>query len=368
MTQTMPPRPTNPLLLLGLPFLAVIIAGIALYVALVRAPVQADLQAERDLLLRLTGITQPVANKLAPDFTDANNDLIADAPTDPAKLQNPDKLVFSYIINDDPESFQAGFKPFLAAFSKALGKPVDYMLFRSASEEIRALHDGRLHVCAFNTGNVPRAVNVAGFVPVAAVADAGGNPLIRSLLIARNDSPVRTLADVKGNTLTVTDAGSNSGFRAPLLMLKAAGLLPGKDYDIRYSGSHDASIEDVAAGRALIAAVASDVLAHAIAAGTISKDAYRVVAESNTFPAGTIGYAHNLTPELTQKVRDFLLSSDWKATGLDVVLGPDSVKFVPINFKDDFALVRKLDDDTGVTHSLPAAPNATPTTAPTAAN
>lgn len=353
MSEPMHSKTTNPLLLIGLPALAVVIAGFALYFALVRVPAQADLKAQQDLVLRLTGVTQAVSNHLDPAYVDADGDLLADLPTEPAKILDPDVLRISYIATDEPETYQTAFKELCDAIAKATGKKVEYVLLRSSTEELKALRDGQIQIAGFNTGNVPRAVNVAGFIPVAATADSAGNPLIRSIIIAAAGSRIMSVSDIKGRDFLLTDAGSNSGYRAPLSLLKEHGLLPVRDYGMRYSGSHEASIEAIAAGTADAAAVASDILARELATGAIKKEAFRILLESNTFPAGTIGYAYNLKPELAAKIRDAILSFSWSGTGLEKTLGPGgSAKFVPIKFKDDFALVRRIDDDTGNSHKL----------------
>lgn len=350
---------TNPILLVGLPVLAVAIAALALYVALVRAPAQADLKAQQELLLRLTGVTQPVSNSLAERYVDTNGDLVADAPTDPAKLRDPEVVRITYIATDEPEDFQTGFKDLVDAIAKATGRRVEYVPFRSSQEELKALRDGEVHVAGMNTGNVPLAVNVAGFVPVAAVApDATGDAFVRSVLIVPASSPIRSLSDLRGKALTVTDAGSNSGYRVPLGMLKAAGFLPVRDYELRYSGSHEASIEAIAAAAsnpsgqaAQLAAVASDILAREIARGTIRKDQFRELATSEKFPAGTLGLAHDLKPELAEKIRSAIVGFTFKGTSLERALAPEG-SFVRVTYKDDFALVRRIDDETGNKHTL----------------
>jgi phosphonate transport system substrate-binding protein len=360
MTEAAPPSPaaprhvrTNPLLLVGLPILAVALAGLALYIALVQAPTRANQRESQDLLLALTGLKQPVSNKLAAGFTDANNDLVADPPTDAAKLLDPPTLLLSYVATDDAETYQAAFKEFGDHLAKVTGRKVEYVLLRSPEDQLLALRDGKLHVTAFNTGNVPRAVNSVGFVPVAMPATAEGDPFIRSVVLVAPAVAAAELVDLKGSDITLTDPFSNSGFRVPLVMLKNAGLLPVRDYNIRYSGGHSDSITRLNNAEASIVFVASDILARDLARGSLVAERYRKLAESEKFPSAAMGYAHNLSPDLAAKVREAILSFPWAGTGLEKALGPGgSARFVPVNFKDDYALVRRIDDDTGVLHKL----------------
>lgn len=349
-------RPTPLLFLVGIPVLAVVIAGIALYIALVKGPSDANQKERTELLLRLTGLSQSVTNQLDPEYTDADADLVADVPTEKTRWVHPVTLRVSYLASEEPEQFKAAFTEFSEHLGKATGLKVEYVPVSSAEEQLRGLRAGELHLTAFNTGNVPRAVNVAGFVPMVILADETGDARHRSLIIVPMKSTAKTLADLKGQELWVTDTGSNSGYRSPLLLLRAAGLLPERDYLLRYSGGHDGSIERVASGEAVAAAVASDVLARAVAKGTIGKEGvgYRVIAQSEAFPSAAFGYPHNLSPEIAAKLRTATLDFNWAGTGLEREFAASGKnKFVPVNYKDDFSLVRRIDDDTGVKHVAP---------------
>jgi len=72
--------------------------------------------------LNTMGFGKPVTNKLDPKFIDANGDLIADAPTDPAQLIDPPAIRFAYIEEDDPAKQKKAWQPFM---DYRIGLPVD---------------------------------------------------------------------------------------------------------------------------------------------------------------------------------------------------------------------------------------------------
>src|SRR5204863_1768045 len=118
-----------------------------------------------------------------------------------------------------------------------------------------------LHVTGFSTGNVPKAVDGAGFIPVCSLADAEGKGLIQMQIIVPADSSLHSASELRGHELALTEPGSNAGYKAPLVRLKKDfNLLPGKDYGIRYSGGYDTSVQGIASKMYQAAAVASDVL------------------------------------------------------------------------------------------------------------
>ncbi len=134
-----------------------------------------------------------------------------------------------------------------------------------------------------------------------------------------------------------------------LLLKEKFGIQPISDIRLRYSHSHEASIAGVVAHRYEAAAVADDMLGRQIAAGTIAPSQLRMIFQSEGFPTAGLGYAYNLKPELAQKVREALLSFDWKGTSLEKLLNSGShTKFVPTNYKDDWGLVRRIDDEMGL--------------------
>jgi phosphonate transport system substrate-binding protein len=153
--------------------------------------------------------------------------------------------------------------------------------------------------------------------------------------------------------MVYTTPTSNSGFKAPILaLMEKAGLQPGVDYNIRYSQGHEQSIKGLVAKQYEVTAVANDMLERAVAAGEIKKGDYRIVYESESFPTGSIGYSHKLKPELAEKIKAAMLSYDWKGSPLEKELASPATKFVSANYKDQFSLLRKIDDVTGTKHEI----------------
>jgi phosphonate transport system substrate-binding protein len=287
---------------------------------------------------------------LDPKFTDADKDLVADPPTDPALFVDPETLVFSYIATDDPKNAEITWKPLMDHLAAATGKSVTYLAgAHDADDQIEALNEGRLHVTGFNTGNVPGAVNKAGFVPCCVMAGADGSYSYEMEIIVPANSPLHSPADLKGHTMTFTDLGSNSGFKAPLVLLQNNfHLEPGIDYDVNVSYSHEKSIEGIAKGKFEAAAVADELLMRAISRKLIDESQFRSIYHSDEFPPAAIGYVYNLNPELATKLRAAFLSFDWKGTLLEKTYGPaGKVKFVPISYKDQWSFVRYIDDEIG---------------------
>ncbi|TWT77256.1 ABC transporter, phosphonate, periplasmic substrate-binding protein [Posidoniimonas polymericola] len=290
------------------------------------------------------------SSKLAADYKDANQDLVADTPTDEAKLQSPETLVFSYIAEEGDESDQTteadGWGALATAVGDATGLPVKVRAYEQVNDQLEAMRTGELHILGLGTGAAPLAVNTAGYVPLCTMANADGEVGYKMLLVAAADAGIKDLADIKGSKVVFVRPTSNSGFKAALVQLyNDAGLLPERDYEWSFSMSHEGSMKDVVAGRARVAPVASDILAKMLEQGDIDEAEYTILYESEAFPPAVIGCAHDLPAEMVDQIRTALVGLDWAGTDLEQRFGPTgSVKFVAVDYKDDWAVIRRIDD------------------------
>jgi phosphonate transport system substrate-binding protein len=287
----------------------------------------------------------PTRGRLA--FADADNDLVADPPTDPAKLINPDALVFSYVAasSDEQGPAEDTWKELFAAIKAKTGKDVKLVRYSTAEEQLAALKKGDLHIVGLNTGLVQNAVEQDGFVPLCTLGRADGSWGYTMEFIVPAGSPIKKLDDIKGHKVTFTSVDSNSGCKAPLVLLKEkSDLLPERDYRFGFSQGHEESIKGVASKEFDVAPVASDMLARMKEKGQIDPASYVSIYTSERFPPATIGYVYNLAPELRDGIKEVLLSFDWKGTGLEKQFGPEGKsKFVPVSYKDDWANTRRID-------------------------
>jgi phosphonate transport system substrate-binding protein len=285
--------------------------------------------------------------KLGGSYRDADGDLVADAPSDPGQLQNVDAIFFCLVAGDDPVKTQEEWQDFFVALEKATGKKVNYRAdLETLEAQLAALREGTLHVTAFSTDEVLMAVNTAGFVPLASPADAEGKYSYEMEILAPAASGSRSPADLKGKTVAFTAMSSNSGARAPLVILKDEfHLLPGRDYQHVVTGSHQRSIQFLAKGKYDAVCVASDMLASAVAAGDIRAEQYRSIYKSKSFPPLCLGVAHDLPPELIAQVKQVLENFRFEGTSLAKRFGPlGKVRFAPVDYKRDWAQVREIND------------------------
>ncbi len=295
------------------------------------------------------------AQALDSRYTDADGDMVADAPTDPKQWVDPATLIFAYTPVEDPEVYRKVWDEFLAHLSKTTGKRVVFFPVQSNAAQIEAMRAGRLHVAGFNTGSNPIAVNCAGFVPFAMMASKNNEFGYEMEIIVQADGPIRKIEDLKGRTVAFTDPNSNSGFKAPSALLKAQyNLEAGKDFKSAFSGKHDNSVIGVANKDYDAAAIANSVMARMIERKAVDGAKIRSIYKSQTFPTTGYGHAYNLKPELAAKVREAFFTFNWEGTALLKEFeksNPPQQKFMPITYKEHWKVVREIDAAMNVSYA-----------------
>lgn len=290
---------------------------------------------------------------LDPRYTDADGDMIADIPTDAAQLSDPGTLVFAYTPVEDPAVYAEVWQEFLDHMAEVTGKDVQFFPVDSNAAQIEAMRAGRLHVAGFNTGSNPLAVACAGFRPFAMMAADDGSFGYEMEIITHPESGIDEVEGIRGGQMAFTAETSNSGYKAPSALLQAEySMVAGTDFEPVFSGKHDNSILGVANRDYPAAAIANSVKTRMIEREVVTEDQFKVLYTSETFPTTGYGVAHNLTPELQDKIRQAFFDFDWSGTALEAEFSNSGEsQFIEINFADTWSVVRQIDETMGVEYS-----------------
>lgn len=275
-------------------------------------------------------------------YCDRDGDMVADAPADPRQVADPKDLIFSYTPLEDPSVYVGVWDSFLKHMEKVTGRRVRFFQVQSYAAQLEALRSGRLHVAGVNTGSVPVAVNCGGFVPFAMMAMNDGSFGYEMEIIVPAKSSIRTPVDLKGKTVAFSAPTSNSGYKAPSAILESEfKLIAGKDYKTTFSGKHDNSVLGVANGDYEAAAIANVTMKQMAARKVFEPADIRSIYKSQTFPTTGYGYAHTLSPALAAKIKEAFFTFPWAGSGLEKEFAEE--KFIPITYKTDWDVVRKVD-------------------------
>ena len=159
-----------------------------------------------------------------------------------------DTLRVSAIPDEDPQELLRKYKPFTDYIAKEVGVKVKFVPVVDYAATVEGLAANRLDIVWYGGFTSVQATQRAKGATRLAMREEDAS--FKSVFVARTDSGIKELADLKGKTFAFGSVSSTSGHLMPRHFLKAAGVDPERDFNkFGFSGAHDATAAWVAAGR-----------------------------------------------------------------------------------------------------------------------
>jgi phosphonate transport system substrate-binding protein len=147
------------------------------------------------------------------------------------------------------------FTPLASYLEKAMGMKVEFTPVSDYPAAVEALVNKKVDVVWFG-GFTHVQANLRSGGKIVPLAQREEDTKFQSVFIAKTDSGIKTLADMKGKQISFGSQSSTSGHLMPRSFLLAANINPEKDFRrIAYSGAHDATIASVVSGKVDAAAL-----------------------------------------------------------------------------------------------------------------
>ena len=202
------------------------------------------------------------------------------------------------------------FTPIANYLSKRLGMKVEFTPVSDYPAAVEALVNKKVDLVWFG-----------GFTHVQAQIRSGGKivPLaqreedtkFQSVFIAKTDSGIKTLADLKGRQISFGSQSSTSGHLMPRHFLLQAQINPEKDFRrVAYSGAHDATIASVVSGKVDAAALDITVWRKFVSENKVDTKAVNVFHTTPTFFNYNWSMHADSPAELRERVKKALLDLD----------------------------------------------------------
>jgi phosphonate transport system substrate-binding protein len=194
------------------------------------------------------------------------------------------KLTLGSIPAENAEKTTKDTRPFADALSKELGIPVDIAVGKNYSESLEFMRTNKTDVAWLGPFTYLLASSKGYADAMVVQLNLDGTSTYNSVIIAKPNSGIKTIADLKGKTFSFVDANSTSGNIIPRYMMTKNGLDPDKDVQGSFAGGHDASAQAVVQGKVQAGAVANFILDKMIREGTIKESDFVVIAKSDNIP------------------------------------------------------------------------------------
>ena len=172
---------------------------------------------------------------------------------------------------------------------------------------IEAMRFGRIEVAYFGPLSYVLAKSKAPGIEPFAVGVSKGSPTYKSVIIARADGPVKSLADIKGKMMGYGDFASTSSHFIPRALLARNGILGDTDYKYVLLGAHDAVARAVQSGQVQAGGLSQEIFKSLVAKGSIDGDKVIVLAESDPIPNYPIVMQGYLAAELKASIKKAFL-------------------------------------------------------------
>jgi phosphonate transport system substrate-binding protein len=241
----------------------------------------------------------------------------------------PGVLKVSAIPDEAPTELQRKFKPLGEYLAKATGLKVEFTPVTDYAASVEGLVNKKLDMVWFG-----------GFTFVQANARSGGKvePLVqrqedekfRSVFIT-TDNSIKTLADLKGKTLSFGSESSTSGHLMPRSFMLGAKINPDTDLKrIAFSGAHDATVAAVAGGKVDAGALNISVWEKLVGEKKVDPSAVRVFYTTPGYYDYNWTVRSDMNPALKKKITDAFLALDPStAEGKEILALQRATRFIP---------------------------------------
>jgi len=214
-------------------------------------------------------------------------------------------LTVGLIPSEDSRAMIANSQAMMDMLSRSLDMPVKPFVAADYNGVIEALRAKRLDVAYLGPFSYVLGTTVAD-IEAFAVAETkkAGRTSYHSLIVARKDSGIKSVPDLKGKTFAFVDPSSTSGHLFPKAGLIKMGFNPDKDFGrVIFSGSHDSNAVAVQNGKVDAVAIADRILDAAIAKGLAKREDLVVVWKSDPIPESPTVWRKDLDPALKKRVQ-----------------------------------------------------------------
>ena len=147
------------------------------------------------------------------------------------------------------------FTPLASYLEQALGMKVEFTPVNDYPAAVEALVNKKVDLVWLG-GFTHVQANLRSGGKIVPIAQREEDTKFQSVFIAKTDSGIKSLQDMKGKQISFGSQSSTSGHLMPRSFLLAANINPEKDFRrIAYSGAHDATIASVVSGKVDAAAL-----------------------------------------------------------------------------------------------------------------
>ena len=229
------------------------------------------------------------------------------------------ELVFATIPAENAAQVTERYKDFGAYLSKEIGVPVKLRVVGDYAAVIEGQRSEQIHIGYHGPASYARArmtgVKITPFVIEVA---KGGVKGYHSVFYVKNNSPYKTIADLKGKNLGLVDPNSMSGNNVPRFAMNSMKLTPEEHFGkVVYTGSHVNAVMALNQGTVDVAAnwwnnENDSELVRMSDKGMVKKEDFRIIFKSEQIVNSPVTYLDSLPADLKKRIEQAFLNAHQK--------------------------------------------------------
>ena len=228
------------------------------------------------------------------------------------------KFGFTPVLGQADERME--FEPLMSYLSDALGEKVNLYVAKDYGDLRTQMEAGEVDIGSFSPFAYVDAVQ-GGKIRIIAQSVIDGSATYRGIIVARRESGLKSIAELRGKRFAFVDPKSASGYVYPRAMLIEKGIDPNSFFkETIFAGDHLKVIAVVLEGHVDAGATYDGALGIAKAKGMAS-DHLVILASTDPIPHDAIAVRRGLDEALTKKIQSALVNLDKTAAGRRVIAG-----------------------------------------------
>ncbi|EGB15451.1 phosphonate ABC transporter, periplasmic phosphonate binding protein [Pseudodesulfovibrio mercurii] len=233
----------------------------------------------------------------------------------------PTTLKLGFIPTEGAADSAKRAKPIAAQLEKDLGVKVEIFTASDYNGILTAMANKHIDLAYYGPKSYVEATEKANAEAIVMELNKDGQPGYTGIIITRKDSGITDMDKAKGKTFAFTDPNSTSGYLVPnVIFARDMKIDPEKYFaEVRFSGSHGASILAVKNGSIQVAATNNIDMDRMIEKGAASLDDFNIIKRSDMIPGAPIAVRKDLPESLKCAIAGSLLKINDDPEALEIL-------------------------------------------------
>ncbi|MBU2512767.1 phosphonate ABC transporter substrate-binding protein [bacterium] len=231
----------------------------------------------------------------------------------------PEEIRVGLIPTEGGADIVERFKPLMEHLERTLGIKVKGVSASDYAGIITAMAHKHLEFAYFGPKSYTEAAEKANAAAIALELNKEGEAGYYGIIVTRKDSGINTMEQANGKVFAFTDPNSTSGCLVPNILFARDMLVKPEEYfrQVRFSGSHGASILAVKNGSIDVAATNNIDMDRMIEKGQASLDDFKILWKSELIPGAPMAARKDLPESLKAAFTGALMSFNSNKEGLE---------------------------------------------------